>query len=363
MSIRVLALDVDGVLTDGKVLLAPDGEEQKRICYRDLDALTRARRSGLVVVLLTGETGRMVQLIARRCGADIVLDGAKEKLSVLSAWLRSEGLTLSGVCYIGDADRDADVLATVGLGLAPSDASELARRSARFTLRTPGGFGVVEEALACIEERARCVPTATAEAATNDLALFIAGSLEEGLAVKRRMVAESVGELAQIALVLRDTLSSGGKVLVFGTGGTTTDGQHVAGELVGGFAMKSSLWPVLALTTDTSIPTPAANDWAFEDVFARQVAALGRPGDLAVGISTSGRSANVLRGLQEAQLRGLRTVAFAGEDPGPMAELADQLFRAPAGRTPCVQELHLAAWHAICGAVERELALGGPVRK
>lgn len=149
--IRVLALDIDGVLTDGTFLLSTTGDEQKRLSLRDLDAAVRARRAGLTVLLVTGESGPMVQAIAKRLQADCVLESAKEKLTVLRDWLAKTGLGFSEVCYLGDADRDAELLRAVGLGLAPADASEMARRSARFTLRSRGGHAAVEEALTLVE--------------------------------------------------------------------------------------------------------------------------------------------------------------------------------------------------------------------
>jgi D-sedoheptulose 7-phosphate isomerase len=111
----------------------------------------------------------------------------------------------------------------------------------------------------------------------------------------------------------------------------------------------------MALTTDTSILTAVGNDWEFREVFARQVRALARPGDVVVGISTSGRSPNVVRALQAARERGARTLAFVGQSGGPIAELADLAFRAPHAATPRIQELHLLAWHGICEIVEATL--------
>lgn len=362
--ILVLALDIDGVLTDGSFLLSAGGEEQKRVSLRDLDAVTKARRAGMHVLLLTGESGPMVQTIAKRVGVDSVLASAKDKLPALQNWLESAGLDVSAVCYVGDADRDAEVLRAAGLGLAPADASETARRSARITLRSRGGHAAVEEALSIIERLKQTGAYAGETADTSGSREFgeaILKEIEEGLEAKRRMAIESVGDLAAIAAVLLKTIAAGNKTLIFGNGGSAAAAQHVAGESVGRFSLESPPWPVIALTTDTSVLTAIANDWAYEEVFARQVVALGRPGDLAIGISTSGRSRNVLRGLDEARRRELSTVAFTGLDAGCLDSRADFLFRAPANSTPRIQELHLAAWHAICRVVERNLVQGRSV--
>ena len=131
----------------------------------------------------------------------------------------------------------------------------------------------------------------------------------------------------------------------------------MAGELVGRFLKESEPWPAIALTTDSSILTAVGNDWEFEDIFARQVRALAKPGDLVAGISTSGRSPNVIRGLQAGRAKGATTIAFTGANGVAMAEHANICFRAPADSTPRIQELHLLAWHTICEMVERELLL------
>jgi D-sedoheptulose 7-phosphate isomerase len=161
--------------------------------------------------------------------------------------------------------------------------------------------------------------------------------------------------LAAVAVEFIRAIRSGRKILLFGNGGSAADAQHVAGELVGRFLQESQPWPAIALTTDSSILTCVGNDWDFSEVFARQVEALAKPGDVVVGISTSGNSRNVVRGLETAKRKGARTIAFCGAKGGAIVQLADIAFRAPTTATPRIQELHLLAWHSICELVEREL--------
>src|SRR5207253_9935133 len=146
------------------------------------------------------------------------------------------------------------------------------------------------------------------------------------------------------------------KVLIFGNGGSAADAQHMATELVGRFLVPvRRALPAIALTTDTSALTAIANDFGFERVFARQVEALGRRGDVALAISTSGTSANVLAGVRAAQAAGLTTVGLCGAPGCPLCELADVAIAAPPGSTARVQEAHLAIEHALCRAVEHRL--------
>jgi len=145
--IKVLALDIDGVFTDGTVELAADGVERKRIFYRDLDAVGAALRQGLNVVLVTGESTDWVDAFSRRLGLSKVYKGAKDKLAAMERIGEDFGVGLQQICYVGDSDRDAPALHAVGQGMAPADASRLAREGAAVVLGKSGGHGAVEEAV------------------------------------------------------------------------------------------------------------------------------------------------------------------------------------------------------------------------
>lgn len=162
-------------------------------------------------------------------------------------------------------------------------------------------------------------------------------------------------QVAEAASLVADALRAGGKLLLCGNGGSAADAQHWAGELVSRFAYDRPGLPAIALTTDTSILTAIGNDYGYERVFARQVEALGRPGDVLFALSTSGRSPNVLAALAAARARGLRTVGFTGAGGGEMAPLCDVLLRVPHEATPRIQEGHEAMGHAICALVEATL--------
>ena len=348
--IQVLALDIDGVLTDGRAEIGTDGNEQKCFSFRDLDSITQARRNGLQVVLVTGEDNQMVDIIARRFGVDDVVRGAKDKKVALESLAARLGVAAAAICYIGDSDRDAPALAWAGLGLVPADASPRAKATAHRVLTCAGGGGVVAEAVALLaqqREDARKAP---------QLEACIRRTIEDSLLAHQRLLDESLPILGQIAAVLIRALRTGRKILLFGNGGSAADAQHVAGELVGRFKQERAPWPALALTTDTSILTAVANDWGFEQVFARQVRALAHPGDVVAGISTSSRSPNVLRGLEAGRVCGAATIGFTGSNGGAVSAVADICFCAPAQSTPRIQELHLLAWHAICEIVEETLA-------
>jgi D-sedoheptulose 7-phosphate isomerase len=163
-------------------------------------------------------------------------------------------------------------------------------------------------------------------------------------------------EVQPIAEAWEVALNSGGKILFFGNGGSAADAQHFAAELVVRYRANRSALAGVALTTDTSILTAHSNDFGFEQVFARQVEALARPGDVVVGISTSGKSASVVAGLKAANAGGCVSVCFTGDDGAECAAVAQHVFRAPSGITARIQECHLVVGHLLCDWVEQRCA-------
>lgn len=170
----------------------------------------------------------------------------------------------------------------------------------------------------------------------------------------RAGLAEVVAAMAERVVA---SLAAGGKILAFGNGGSAADAEHLVAEFTGAYLDRSRrALPAVALTVNSAQMTAIANDFGYETVFSRGIEALGRPGDVAFGISTSGNSANVNRALQRARELGLVTLGLAGRGGGAMRPLCDLCFVAPSDHTPRIQEAHIAAIHALCGAAERSLA-------
>jgi D-sedoheptulose 7-phosphate isomerase len=165
------------------------------------------------------------------------------------------------------------------------------------------------------------------------------------------------GEVLRAGSLAAQTLETGGKILFCGNGGSASDSQHLAAELTGRFIKDRKPLGAIALTTDTSALTSIANDYAFEDVFARQVMALGRSGDLLVGISTSGNSKNIIRAVEEARAVGIRTLGLLGRDGGQLRALCDHAIVVPSNVTARIQEAHILIGHTFCGLIEHHLGL------
>jgi D-sedoheptulose 7-phosphate isomerase len=170
------------------------------------------------------------------------------------------------------------------------------------------------------------------------------------------LVAQQGAQVEEAVDAMVQALGAGKLVLACGNGGSAADAQHMVGELVGRFLREREPWPAIALTTDSSILTSISNDYGFDQVFQRQVAAFGQPGGVFIGFSTSGESRNVLNAAREARRREMRVVAFTGQAPSSLSEAADIVLSVPVASTPLVQEVHAVLLHVVCDMVEAELA-------
>lgn len=184
-------------------------------------------------------------------------------------------------------------------------------------------------------------------------------ALADAVAVQRGLEGQA-DRIADAAALCWSALAADRRVLVFGNGGSAAEAQHFAAELSGRFSRERRALPALALTTDTSVLTAVGNDYGFERVFGRQVEAFGRAGDVAVGISTSGRSANIVDGLRTARARGLTTIAVAGASAADLAPHADLVIAVAGPSTARIQEGHLTVLHVICDLVESALVASEP---
>jgi D-sedoheptulose 7-phosphate isomerase len=190
-----------------------------------------------------------------------------------------------------------------------------------------------------------------------DLAAFFKAEFAEHLDVARKTESALASAFAGLVGACVTSLRSGGKLMFFGNGGSAADAQHLATELTIRYKADRAAIAALALTTDTSALTAASNDLGFERVFARQIEALGKPGDVAIAISTSGTSPNILAAFKQAKAMQLVTAALGGKGGGAMAGLADHLLVVPSDTVARIQEIHIALGQMLCGAIEIELGL------
>jgi D-sedoheptulose 7-phosphate isomerase len=188
-----------------------------------------------------------------------------------------------------------------------------------------------------------------------DYVTHIAREIQESISVKTEM-GRAAEQIAEAATAIVNCLRAGGKLIVFGNGGSASDAQHMVAELVGRYAIKRQALAAIALTTNSSSLTAIANDFGFEEIFARQLEALAKPQDVVLAISTSGNSPNVARALETAKTLGLMKIGLTGNDGGQLRGLVDVCVIVPSTSTPRIQEAHTLVIHILCGSVENSFA-------
>lgn len=189
------------------------------------------------------------------------------------------------------------------------------------------------------------------------MSVIITNQIIDSINTKQSLLnsAPLISELEKICLCCVESYKKGGKLLVAGNGGSAADAQHIAGELVSKFSFDRPALPAIALTTDTSILTAIGNDYGYENLFSRQIEGVGVAGDVFLGISTSGNSPNILKGIKTAKTKELIVVGLTGEKESAMDKMCDLLIKIPSTDTPRIQESHILVGHIICAYIEQEI--------
>jgi len=183
----------------------------------------------------------------------------------------------------------------------------------------------------------------------------IVRAFKESMSVKQKFVNENIETIIEVSKVMAETFSNGGKLLLFGNGGSACDASHIAAEFVNRFKRERPAVPALALNTDIAVLTSIANDYDYVNVFERQLKAFAQEGDIVMAISTSGKSPNVVKAVEAAKRKKIKTIALTGEKGDKLAAISDYVFAVPSNNTPRVQETHITLGHVLCQMVEEIL--------
>ena len=351
--IRMLVFDIDGVITDGKRYIGEDGEA-KTVALKDLDAISLLHEAGYKVGCVSGENTPFSRAFSRMIPLDYVSLGRKAKADAIWEIGERFGLSSDELCYIGDGKYDIPVLEMVGLGICPADAIDEVKCVADIVLERNGGEGCIAACYTLLEKR-------KAAQSSIDAGQAGAGELIRKRVAEHRAVLDALA--ADKALYARidaaigminDCYRNGGCLYLCGNGGSAADAQHLAAEMVGRFYLERPALRAEALTVNTSILTALANDYDFNMIFARQLEARAKTGDVLVGLTTSGTSANILQAFQKAKGMGVKTVLLTGaiSDGAPIWPFTDCMLNVPSKDTPRIQEMHILIGHIICEAVE-----------
>lgn len=343
--IELIVFDIDGVITDGSVIVDSRGTEQKQINLKDVDAIFELHNKGYKLAAITGEDTEIVNYFEKRFPWKCFYRGSKTKQGAMELIEKSSGIKREHICYVGDGKYDIEPLSYAGLGVCPSDAVDKAKRAADVILQKKGGKGCIWELLRILEDyHAR-------DTASN----YFYRRLEEHAELFKKMAAdqELMNTVMEVADKTIQAFRNGGRLFLCGNGGSAADAQHIATEFVSRFYKERPGLNAEALTVNASTLTAVGNDYSFERVFSRQLEAKAEPGDIVIGISTSGRSKDVLEALRYAGQRDITTVLLTGNYHIPDEDaVGEYVIRVPARITPRIQEAHIFIGHVIAEYVE-----------
>lgn len=346
--IELIVFDIDGVITDGSVIIDSKGTEQKQINLKDIDAIFELHRRGYKLAAITGEDTEIVDYFERRFPWEYFYRGNKTKKETMQQIEKGTGISREKICYIGDGKYDVEPLMYAGLGLCPANAIDKAKNAADIILQNDGGKGCIWEMISILEKYN------DEDCAHN----YFFRRLEEHTNIFKKLASdqELTGTVMEISEKIISILHNNGGIYLCGNGGSAADAQHIATEFISRFYKERPGLNAEALSVNTSTITAIGNDYSFERIFARQLEAKAHEGDMVIGITTSGTSKNVLEAMRYAGKNGITSVLLMGgfEDP-ELDGVADYVIKVPSLITPRIQEAHIFIGHVIAEYVEHKM--------
>lgn len=346
--IELVIFDIDGVITDGTVIIDSNGNEQKQINLKDIDAIFELHRKGYKLAAITGEDTDIVNYFKNRFPWDYFYRGNKTKKETIQEIEKNTGISKENICYIGDGKYDVEPLAYVGLGVCPANAIDKAKNAADIILQNDGGKGCIWEMISLLEKYND----------ENCAQKYFLTRLEEHTNIFKKLASdqELTAAVMEVANRLLESLQNNGAIYLCGNGGSAADAQHIATEFVSRFYKERPGLNAEALSVNTSTITAIGNDYSFERIFVRQLEAKAKAGDVLIGISTSGKSRNVLEALRYAKENGMISVLLMGDFVSIESnEVADYIIKVPSMITPRIQEAHIFIGHVLAEYVEHRL--------
>lgn len=346
--IELIVFDIDGVITDGSVIVDSNGKEQKQINLKDIDAIFELYHRGFCIAAITGEETEIVAYFKHRFPWEYFYSGNKAKKETIQQMELETGISREKICYIGDGKYDVEPLTYAGLGICPANAIDRAKNAADIILQNDGGKGCIWELVSILERYndGECAHS------------YFYNRLEEHSHIFKKLASDQ--KLMNMVMEIGDQLVSvfehHGAVYLCGNGGSAADAQHIATEFVSRFYKERPGLNAEALSVNTSSLTAIGNDYSFERVFARQLEAKAHAGDLVIGISTSGTSKNVWEAFRYAKKNGITSVLMMGGFENPeLSSAADYIIKVPSLITPRIQEVHIFIGHVMAEYVEHKM--------
>lgn len=346
--IKLIVFDIDGVITDGSLIIDSQGNEQKKVNLKDIDAIYELKNRGFLLAAITGEDTNIVNYFEKRFPWEYFYKGNHTKKETMKLIEENTKISRDEICYVGDGKYDVEPLKYAGLGICPANAIDKAKEAADIILQNDGGDGCIWEMLSILEQYNQ------PNSAHNYLyqRLYEHTNIFKKLATDH-MITDAVMNCGDKIL---EIFEKKGQVFLCGNGGSAADAQHIATEFISRFYKERPGLNAEALTTNTSTLTAIGNDYSFERVFVRQLEAKAHKGDMLIGISTSGKSKNVLEALRYAKSVGVSTMLMMGDFKNQGLEKeVDYLVKIPSVITPRIQEAHIFLGHVMAEYVEHRM--------
>jgi len=343
--IELIVFDIDGVITDGSVIIDSKGNEQKQINLKDIDAIFELHRRGFKLAAITGEDTEIVSYFEKRFPWEYFYRGNKTKKETMQQIEKGTGITRESICYIGDGKYDVEPLMYAGLGVCPANAIDKAKNAADMILQNDGGKGCIWELISILEKYND--PSSSHN--------YFFQRLEEHTNIFKKLASnqELMNTVMEVGNRMIEVLQRDGGIYLCGNGGSAADAQHIATEFISRFYKERPGLNAEALSVNTSTLTAIGNDYSFERIFQRQLEAKAKKGDMLMGITTSGTSRNVLAALRYAKQNGIVSVLLMGDYENPELQgAADYIIRVPSLITPRIQEAHIFIGHVMAEYVE-----------
>lgn len=347
--IKLVAFDIDGVLTNGTYLVDGNGNESKIISFKDLDSFNLIKKLNIKTLFITSEKNSLTEYFNTKFKPDAFFDGAVDKLLVLKEYLRKKNYNLSEVCYVGDGKKDLNCIQEVGLSICPSNSISEVKEKAKYILKTSGGDGVLYDVYHILKE---VIGELNKKKTKNNGDFY--KILDEHMEIIQLIKSDNDmnNSIEKAIKVMKESLKKSGVIFSCGNGGSAADSQHFTAELVGKFAYNRKSIPAIALTTNSSIITSIGNDFSFDNVFERQLEGLGREGDVLLAVTTSGNSKNIALALEMAKKKQMKTILLTSNRC--INGNADIIIKCPSNKTERIQEIHIMIIHYICAKIEEE---------
>lgn len=343
--IKMIIFDIDGIITDDTVIIDDTGREQKRMNFKDVDAIFELHRRGFKLAAITGEGNAMVDYFHKRFPWDYFYSNSKHKRNTIQQLAAESGIALEDMCFIGEGKYDVEAIEYVGLGVCPPDSIMEAKQAADIILQNRGGHGCVWELVDILERYNN----------TDNPHSYFYQRLEEHSNIFKSMASDIrlIDNVMSIGNRIIEAFEKGNKLLLCGNGGSAADAQHIATEFISRFYKERKAMNAEALTVNTSTLTAISNDYSYEKIFVRQVEAKGNDGDVLIGISTSGKSKSVLEALRYARSQGIYAIMLMGNFYNrELEDAADLVIKVPSQITPRIQEAHIFLGHLLAEYVE-----------